>query len=321
MKEKKKNIRQRANRIILCPVFLCMLFFLNGCSLGKQKTYNGYYIYCLDANETKVEAEPCETYAKDGEPLIKELLSRMQKEPTDISFKKCIPDNVSVDDFSLDGKGNLSVYWNSAYGNYTGVSEILRRAAIVKTLCQIPDVSNVQFYVAGQPLTDSNLNAIGFMSADTFIDNTGEEAYTQTATLNMFFADYSGRELVEVPVKVKYDATIPLEQLALEQLMKGPGATKAENKEKLLSTVPKGVKINKISVKEHICYLDVSSDFMEKPDNISDDVAIYSVVNTLVDLSNINKVQFSIDGGQVLLYDDAINFGEPFERNLDIVKN
>ena len=50
-------------------------------------------------------------------------------------------------------------------------------------------------------------------------------------------------------------------------------------------------------------------------------MAIYSVVNTLVELSTINKVQFSIDGEQVLTYNDSVNFGESFERNLDIVKD
>lgn len=87
----------------------------------------------------------------------------------------------------------------------------------------------------------------------------------------------------------------------------------------MLATMPSGTKVNKISVKDNTCYLDLSSDFLDKRDNISDEVTIYSVVNTLVELSNINKVQFSIDGEQVLLYNDSDNFGEPFERNLDLV--
>ena len=48
--------------------------------------------------------------------------------------------------------------------------------------------------------------------------------------------------------------------------------------------------------------------------------SIYSVVNTLIELPNVNKVQFSIDGEQVLKYNESMSFGEPFERNLDIVK-
>ena len=36
---------------------------------------------------------------KKGEALIKELLHNLQKEPSDVSMKKAIPANVSVDDF------------------------------------------------------------------------------------------------------------------------------------------------------------------------------------------------------------------------------
>jgi germination protein M len=163
------------------------------------------------------------------------------------------------------------------------------------------------------------MSAIGFMTADTFIDNTGETAYTQTATLNMYFSNQSGTGLVKIPVKVTYDAAIPIEQLTMEQLIKGPDVIAEGEKRQLLKTIPDGTKINKISVKENTCYLDLSSDFLEKRSNVSDDVTIYSVVNTLVELSNINKLQFSIDGEQVLLYDDRVSFGEPFESNLDIV--
>ena len=65
--------------------------------------------------------------------------------------------------------------------------------------------------------------------------------------------------------------------------------------------------------------MDFSSEFLNKRKSITADVAIYSVVNTLVELSTVNKVQFSIDGEQVLEYSTSINFGEPFERNLDLV--
>ncbi|WP_337473760.1 GerMN domain-containing protein, partial [Jutongia sp.] len=60
-------------------------------------------------------------------------------------------------------------------------------------------------------------------------------------------------------------------------------------------------------------------EFLKKRTNISAETTIYSVVDTLAELSNINKVQFSINGEQVLLYNDTIDFGSAFERNLDIV--
>lgn len=299
---------------------ICISIFLTSCGKKSDKEYNGYYIYCLDTNETKVTAEKYTPKGKNTNKIIRELINRMEKEPDDISFKKAIPDNVKLDEFTISSQGDLCLYWTSSYGNYTGVSEILRRAAIVKTLCQIPDVSSVQFYVAGQPLTDSNMNAVGFMSADTFVDTTGDIAYTQNATLTMYFSNSKGTSLKEVPVEITYDATIPLEQLALEQLLKGPDSVEGLKEQDLLKTIPNGTKINTISVKDNTCYLDLSSEFLEKRTDISDNVAIYSVVNTLVELPNISRVQFSINGAQVLLYDDLIDFGEPFEANLNIVE-
>lgn len=322
MEEKAKKGKRIQQILIPVGILLLLLlaFFLVRLLKHQSQEYHGYYIFCLDANETKVKFEQYKPKSSKTEALIQEFLDQMQQEPADISMKKAIPDNVSLDEFLLSDQGELSLYLDSAYGNYEGVTEILRRAAIVKTLCQIKAVDSVQFFVAGQPLTDSNSDAIGFMTADTFIDNTGGESYQQSTTLNMYFSTTDGNALSVVPVEITYDATIPLEQMTVEQLIKGPYAIEGVTEDQVLATIPKGTVLNSITVKEHTCYVDFSSEFLNKPDQVSPEVAIYSVVNTLVELPTINKVQFSIDGEQVLLYNDTINFGEVFERNLDLVQ-
>lgn len=304
--------------LLLLVIVVGVIFF----SCGKKgEEYNGYYIYCVDASDTKVVYEQYSPNAEKGTKLVREFLAQMQEEPADISMKKAIPDNVSVDEFTLQEGGELTLYLDAAYGNYSGVTEIIRRAAIVKTLCQIPEVDAVQFYVAGQPLTNSNSETIGFMTADTFIDNTGgETVYQQKATFTIYFASADGNKLVDVPVEITYDATIPLEQLAIEQLMKGPDTIDGVEKRELKSTFPDHVILNKVTVKEHTCYVDFSEEFLQKPDGISPEVAVYSVVNTLIELPDVNKVQFSINGEQVLLYNDTLHFGEVFSRNLDLVQ-
>ncbi len=304
--------------------FTCLLaagFILcTGCQKNSDEDYKGYYIFGLDANETKVAYEKYTPVSKNTEELVEEFLNKMSDKPEDVYMKNAVPDDVTIDNYVISEEGSLSIYFNSSYGNYTGVPEILRRAAIVKTLCQVPGVEDVQFYVAGQPLTTSSMEAVGIMTASQFIDNTGgETSYKQNATLNMYFSDYKGTALVEVPVEITYDATIPLEQLAIEQLMKGPYSIEGINKKSVLPTIPAGTRLNNVTVKENTCYVDFSSDFLNKRKSVTSDVAIYSVVNTLVELPAINKVQFSIDGGQVLEYSDSVGFGEPFERNLDLV--
>lgn len=317
--------KKKKTRIFSLCVFAIGLL-VAGCLIfrgarQRSREYHGYYVFCVDSNETKVKYERYTPKNTDPDGLIREFLGRMQKDPKDISMKKAIPDNVAIDEYTLSDTGELTLYLDSAYGNYSGVNEILRRASIVKTLCQIAEVDAVQFYVAGQPLTDSNSNAIGFMTADTFIDNTGgESVYQQSAILNIYFATRDGEALEMVPVQITYDATIPLEQMTIEQLIKGPDSIKGIDKGDVLPTIPDSTVLNSVTVKEHTCYVDFSDEFLQKRDTISPEVAVYSVVNTLTELSTVNKVQFSIDGEQVLLYNDVINFGDVFERNLDLVQ-
>lgn len=314
-----KNIHLLRLGFCACVLFLVLLF-CGGCSFHKEKEYTGYYVFCPDANETKVGFEKYTPESRKRDDLVNEFLTRLQSEPKDLGLRKALPDDVTVDDFIFEDSGQLSLYLSSGYGKIKGVSEILRRAAIVKTLCQIRGVSSVQFYVAGQPLTDSNLDAVGYMTADSFIDNTGgETTYKQNATLNMYFSDKTGSNLVKVPVDITYDATIPLEQLAVEQLIRGPYSIDGVDPDEIKATIPEKTELNKISVKENTCYVDFSEEFLKKRTNISAEATIYSVVDTLAELSNINKVQFSINGEQVLLYNDTIDFGSAFERNLDIV--
>ena len=67
-----------------------------------NEEYQGYYVFGIDAKETKVMYEKYTPKKRDGEDLVKEFLHRMQQEPNDVSMKKAIPDNVSVDEYVLD---------------------------------------------------------------------------------------------------------------------------------------------------------------------------------------------------------------------------
>ena len=66
--------------------------------------------------------------------------------------------------------------------------------------------------------------------------------------------------------------------------------------------------------------MDFNDKFMTKIQGVEDEVVIYSVVNSLVELSGINKVKFSINGEVKKNYGDGIPFEGLFERNLEIVE-
>ena len=60
--------------------------------------------------------------------------------------------------------------------------------------------------------------------------------------------------------------------------------------------------------------------FMTESTDVSPELEIYSIVNSLCELSYINKVQISINGETNVKFKDSISLEYTFTRNLDIVK-
>ena len=72
--------------------------------------------------------------------------------------------------------------------------------------------------------------------------------------------------------------------------------------------------------KDGICYVNLDSAFLTPVNQVTSDVTIYSITNSLVELSNINKVQISIDGKKDVKFRDKYNLTTIFERNLQLLQ-
>ena len=93
----------------------------------------------------------------------------------------------------------------------------------------------------------------------------------------------------------------------------------AQNKYMYPSINP-NTKIRGVTVKDNICYVNLSEDFLTQTTNVAPDVTIYSITNALVELENVNKVQISIEGNNAVVFRDTYELTTLFERNLDILK-
>ncbi len=87
---------------------------------------------------------------------------------------------------------------------------------------------------------------------------------------------------------------------------------KAEN---LKSAIPDGTIFQKAELKNGTLYLDLSKEFIDNhPGGKNEELqTIYSIVNTLSELIEVNSVKFLINGEENLKFkDEQINFTEPF---------
>ena len=64
----------------------------------------------------------------------------------------------------------------------------------------------------------------------------------------------------------------------------------------------------------------LDKDFLNQQYSVLPEVTIYSLVNSLVELNGVNKVQIMIDGDVNVVFRDTISLSSPFERNLDVLK-
>ena len=303
-------------KLLFC--LFCLSLALTGCGSSAndniKEAENSYKIYYVSSSEDKLVSEDYVAKEEETNKLIAELLKQLNNVPDGTALKKPIPDSVDLKSKSLKD-GVLTLDFSESYHQLTGISEILRRASVVKTLCQIKEVKKVEYRVENQPLMYSELNPVGAMSADDFIDNTGgETTYYQTVQISLYFTNADGKKLYQTRHNVEFDGTISLEELVIRQLMAGP-----LDNDKLAPVIPPGTKLNKVTFKDGICYVDFSKEFLEGREGVSDEVIVYSVVNSLSEISSVTKVQFFIDGKPVSSYRETIPIDLPVERKLDII--
>lgn len=294
---------------------LLLAFVLAACGKDEQTAEGStYLIYYVNNQGTKIVSREYTTETLDKEELFEELTTQLGTQSEKREYQAPLDKGFSIVSHLMDN-GLLTMNFDEHYKNMKGPEEVLTRAAIVRTMTQLPDVEHVSFTIQGEPLTDSSGVTVGMMADDTFIENAGNEinAY-EKVHLHLYFADESGAKLVEENQRnVVYNSNISMEKLVVEKLIEGP---KSEN---VYPTINPETKIVSVTVKDGTCYVNLNSDFLTQPYNVTSDVTVYSITNSLVELPNINKVMISVNGETNISYREKISLNQAFERNLDLL--
>ena len=295
-------------------LLLAVPLLMAGCRKQQQVDESGYRIWYINQDETCLKYENKELQSKIEEGLLREMMEVMRETPTDDELKPVIPEDVTLLDFDFE-HNQLYLDFSPEYKKMPKVYEVLCRAAIVRTMGQIDGVEYVDFQVNGEPLTDLEGKEIGLMNEDQFIENAGEEinAY-KTADLTLYFANKAGDKLVGQRVAMEYNSNISLEKLIVEQLIAGPPFEGA------YPTIPSETKLLNISIKDKICYVNLDEGFLGTGYNVIESIPVYSIVNSLIENTDAQKVQISINGESNRMFRESINFDTIFEKNEGLIE-
>ena len=316
------NMPKLIKTLFLAVLVSALFSACGGPEQAEEKPANEIYLYYVTVDDTAVVPVPYTAPQLDEEgldeqqyyeKLIAKWIDALSGVPVDVRYKSPIDNGMGVQHITYLS-GQATIDFNSAYLSASTQTEVLRRAAIVKTLMQIDGLEGVTFSVEGIPLTDSKQVAIGIMNADTFVSNPGAEINSyETTKILVYFADEEGTRLIGRTENVGYISNISMERLVVDRVIAGPLTDKA------YPTVSPTLKVLNVTTKDGVCYVNLDNSFLTKTLKVSDEAVIYSFVNSLTELPNVNKVQFMIDSETEVSFGDHMYLSEPFERNLELI--
>ena len=300
-------------KIMLLAGCLCLSVMLASCGKRTDVGKEDPFIYCLNEDRTGLTKISYDFPEGNSEETARAVLEELKEPAEEIEYTAPIPKEVKVQGCRLRGS-ILDVDFNSAYLEMGALEEKLVRAAVVQSLVLIDGINAVSFTVDGEMLKDSTGFPVGLMNEDDFVENTGSSptAY-QTDTLTLYFADKEGDSLVPREVDVRYSSNVSREKLIVEKLMQGPSGSGA------YPTINPDANLLSVTIKDGICYVNFDSTFLTGAYDVLPEVTVYSIVNSLVEGTEAQQVQITINGETDAKYMETVDLSQPLEAKEELV--
>lgn len=75
------------------------------------------------------------------------------------------------------------------------------------------------------------------------------------------------------------------------------------------------MKILNLTVNDSVCYINFDSTFLNVKPELNEYIPIYSIVNSLCELTTVTKVRILVNGSQDVMFRDVVSLNTAFERN------
>ncbi len=308
--------------INLIALSLIAVLLLSACSTDKPVGKGEIKLYFADKEKTTLVSETAyinEASFGNTQTLVTEVMEKLFDGPVNPENSAVIPEGVSLRGASESknepGLVNIDIggefYLNTTEPNNAS-NELLARYSIVMTLCQFENIKKVKIYVNGEDLRSMGgkgeiVEPLGSSSVLTDSPSSSETRTEKFITL--YFTDKEGKMLhPETRKATMTDNSI--EKTVITELIKGPVSPNLER------TFPKDTEFISVETTEEVCFVNFTGAFMSEFKNNyqSQELAVYSVVNSLTRIAGIEKVQILIDGKKPESDGNQL-FSAPLERN------
>lgn len=176
----------------------------------------------------------------------------------------------------------------------TEAQERMTIYSIVNSLTGAPEIDHVQILVEGEILNYYRYMEIGY-PLDRYEGIIGPaNGSLNQIDVTFYIGSWSPDYLASIPMILSRQVDTGIEELVLKALIS------YEPPQGFTNLIPQDTKVNGITVEDGICYVDLSSEFIDnnKAGPALQRLSVFSIVMTLTGLksTDIEAVQFLIDG-------------------------
>lgn len=275
--------------------------------VNPEKTDVVQQVYTIDQNKELL----------DNVDLLIRYLAKQPEQSEQTDYQSPIPEGITYVE-SRQGKrhGNLEIAFDILYDSVNAESMLFFKTCVAKSLLQLEGVETVSVFMTDVANSNAETATVSEnFNEDSFAMSFGDESgYKQKGTIRLYFANESGEALKEYHKTVEITNNTSLAKMVVESMISGP------SREGYTATIPEKTTIRNLSVKDGICYVDLSDEFYDTNNPLKNDIIVYSVVNSLVELPTVSKVQFLKNGEKQQFFRETMPFDGIFERNLDLIE-
>lgn len=284
-------------------IFACLFAVL--CACGKQEApsredmQQPVLFYYRASDESSFRGDTgglgWEYYDLGAERLsAREILSRYLAGPYGGQLSSPFPSGLRLHDVTLTDDGILVIDCGDSIRRLNGVERTVAAAALVRTMTQFSGIDAVRILCDGAELSNGWSEP---MIPEQFllVDDT---ATSNASTIKLYFSDHDGKYLVEELRNRSFDTETEVPAYIVKQILDGP---REDNRR---PTMPDGTRLLGIQITNGICTLNFSEDFLRnRPETHKRArMAVYSVVNSLTELAEVESVRFLCDGNDLTDY-------------------
>ena len=293
----------------LISLLLCIVLFpaLLGCQTEELLFPGTFYYRRTDAfySGTDGVIAPEQRDLNGIEHDLGAILSLYCNGPASEGLENPLPPGAKILDWQADNE-ELHLHFTHALSQLSGVDLTVAAGCLARTFLPLSGASTLVLTAENTLL--NNESALRISESDLFLrDGTSDRLQKE---FTVYYAAPDNRYLIGYQVSVQPTSEGELPMQLLELLLNAPEEVG------LHSALPQGTRILSARVADGLCTVDLSAEFeTERFFSIGERcMSLLSIVNTLTGLEEVERVEFTVEGGLLIRY-GSLSISEPLVRD------